>query len=100
MPLEKLKKIATDNLNKSEEGVIMTTAERLINQGKKEGLSQGMQQSIIDILESRLNSVDKQILNSLTKIQNFDKLRTIAKRASLVNLPEELDIILNYIKTE
>ena len=78
----------------------MTTAERLINQGKKEGLSQGMQQSIIDILESRLNSVDKQILNSLTKIQNFDKLRTIAKRASLVNLPEELDIILNYIKTE
>ncbi|MBW1649912.1 MAG: hypothetical protein JRJ44_04400 [Deltaproteobacteria bacterium] len=54
-----------------------------------------MQRAIIDILENRLNSVDKQILNSLTKIENFDKLISIAKLAALVNSSEELNIILN-----
>ncbi|MBW1650709.1 MAG: Rpn family recombination-promoting nuclease/putative transposase [Deltaproteobacteria bacterium] len=107
LEMEKLKKIASESLNKSREEAIMTLAQRLINEGmqkgrqegRQEGMQKGMQkgmrQTIIDILESRLNSVDKLILDSLAEIQDFDKLRAIAKRAALINSREELTMLLN-----
>ena len=97
--VEKLKKIAADNLDKPQEEAIMTLAEKLINEGMQKGMQQGMQkgmrQTIIDILESRLNSVSQQILNSLSQIEDSDKLRTIAKQAALINSQEELTPLLN-----
>ena len=101
LPVEQLKKIANKSLNKRGEEVIMTTAEKLINEGVQQGvrkgvqqgMQQGMQQSIINILKTRFNSVDEKIIQSLNKITDFEKLNDITKQAISVRSPNELNFI-------
>ena len=102
MPVEKLKKIAAENLHNKGEEAIMTLAERLINQGKDEGikqglsqgLSQGLQKAIINTLEARFNLIDNRIIQTINSITDPQRLNVITRHAALVNSPDELNFIL------
>lgn len=93
--VDELKEIIEENLpkDKNKEGIVMTLAEYLIQQGVQQGVEQGLQQglqqgveqglqeAIIDVLETRFGSVPALIREKLAGIANRHMLENLLRKA-------------------
>ena len=103
--VDELKQIVEKNIpkGKNKEGIIMTLAERLIQQGTQQGLQQGVQQglqqglqqgvqkSIMDVLEARFGNVTASLRDKLSGISDRATLEDVLRKAATVSSLAELE---------
>ncbi|VAW47768.1 hypothetical protein MNBD_GAMMA03-1551 [hydrothermal vent metagenome] len=88
IPVEHLKEIVETQISKEEGEKIMTTAEKLIEQGVEQGLEQGieqgLQEGIIENLEVRFGFISEEMRSKIKKVENIEQLKKYHKESILV----------------
>lgn len=79
------KSILTHNKDTEVESIIMTGAEALIQQGKKQGLEQGKidekQAAVLRLMRLRFTEVSEAVVNEINRIEDFTLLDTLFEEA-------------------
>ncbi|ACN99035.1 conserved hypothetical protein [Sulfurihydrogenibium azorense Az-Fu1] len=58
----------------------------------KEGLQQGLQEALIELLELRFGNIGGDIKNKIKSIENIETLKSLHKKAVIINSIEELEL--------
>ncbi|MBF0121176.1 MAG: Rpn family recombination-promoting nuclease/putative transposase [Desulfobacterales bacterium] len=88
---EKLKELVENNLSKHKGGIVMTVAERLMQQGAL----QDAKESVIEVLEAKFNSVNRSIAEKIEQIGNIAILKSLRKKAVNIESLAQFEMLMN-----
>jgi len=82
--VDEIKEIVETGLGKDKEGLIMTIAEQLIQQGMQQGEIKNAREAIIDVLETRFGQIPSSIGERLAGISDHAVLEDLLRKAVTV----------------